>query len=117
MNYYDGMLIKPSNSFKTHLTFLTEELSNFNRLRKRLNNPSSRIKPQTVRNEAIKLQPLSHGKDYFTQLIHITQNELESNRNTNKLVQRIRGVEEVKNKPRHRYSKSSMINSNIRLYK
>ena len=26
-------------------------------------------------------------------------------------------VEEVKNKPRHRYSKSSMINSNIRLYK
>ena len=65
----------------------------------------------------MKLQPLSHGKDYFTQLIHITQNELESNRNTNKLVQRIRGVEEVKNKPRHRYSKSSMINSNIRLYK
>ena len=117
MNYYDGLLVKPSNSFKTHLTFMTEELSNFNRLRRRLNNHSYRIKPQTVRNEAIKLQPLSHGKDYFTQLIHITQSELESNRNTNKLVQRIKGFEEMKNKPRHRYSKSSMINSKIRLYK
>ena len=117
MNYYDGMLVKPSNSFKNHLTFLTEELSNFNRLRRKLNNHSNQIKSQKFRNEPIKLNPLSHSKDYFTQLIHITQSELESNRNTNKLIQKIKVLEEAKNKPTHRYSKSSMIKSNIQLYK
>lgn len=98
-----GGIIKPSNYFSSDLAFVSEDIIQYNSIRKKINynyrSSYKSIKPlrihqMSLRNNPVRINPsqikIKNNEDYFSDLINFTNQVLETKNNSNSYIKKLR---------------------------